>query len=112
MLAGYLHAAKGVVEAKQASPGVAVHVRLGGKNNSGVDKEENTGIASSFAVWAISSGRETCGLVRVACSEMAKTDIPKSAIQRVQVSYCVLNYLHAPQMLRSKRALALVVSHF
>eukprot|EP00904_Undaria_pinnatifida_P000346 jgi/Undpi1/10311/HiC_scaffold_28.g12762.m1 len=111
MLAGYLHAAKGVVEAKQASPGVAVHVRFGGKNNSGVDKEENTGIASSFAVWAISSGRETCGLVRVACSEMAKTDIPKSAIQRVQSeeqalsalvkARCVLdNFEPALQMLK------------
>lgn len=86
MLASYLHAAKEVVEAKQARAGVAVHVRLGGKkDSSGADKDENTGIASSYAVWAISSGREACGLVRVACSEMAQTDIPRSAIQRVQV---------------------------
>ena len=88
MLASYLHAAKGVVEAKQARPGVAVHVRLGGKKaSSGVDKDDdNTDVASSYAVWAISSGREACGLVRVACSEMSQTDIPRSAIQRVQVS--------------------------
>lgn len=87
MLASYLRAAKGVVEEKQARPGVAVHVRLGGnKRSGGVDKDDNTDIASSYAVWAISSGREACGLVRVACSEMAQTDIPRSAIQRVQVS--------------------------
>ena len=87
MLATYLHEAKRVIEAKQARPGVAVHVRLGGKKaGSGVDKDDNTDIASSYAVWAISSGREACGLVRVACSELAQTDIPRSAIQRVQVS--------------------------
>lgn len=86
MLASYLHAAKRVVEEKQARPGVAVHVRLGGKKaSSGVNKDDNTDIASSYAVWAISSGRETCGKVRVACSEMAQTDIPRYAIQRVQV---------------------------
>ncbi|CAM9136456.1 unnamed protein product, partial [Laminaria digitata] len=85
MLASYLHAAKGVVEAKQAHPGVAVHVRLGGKKiSTGAEMDDNTEIASSYAVWAISSGREACGLVRVACSDMAQTNIPRSAIQRVQ----------------------------
>ena len=106
MLAGYLHAAKGVVEAKQARPGVAVHVRLGGeKNNTRGDKEGSTDIAGSYAVWAISSGRAACGLVRVACSEMAQTDIPKSAIQRVQASptpssHCVFYHPHAPRRCR------------
>lgn len=86
MLTNYLQAAKGVVGAKQARPGVAVHVRLGDKkSNSGVANEDSTDTACSYAVWAISSGREACGLVRVACSEMAQTDIPRSAIQRVQV---------------------------
>lgn len=97
MLARYLHAAKGVVEAKQTRPGVAVHVRLGGnKGSSGAGEGDNTGIANSYAVWAVSSGRETCGLVRVACSEIAQTDIPKSAIQRVQVSYPLCRQLHRP----------------
>ncbi|CAM9252394.1 unnamed protein product, partial [Laminaria digitata] len=85
MLTSYLHAAKGVVEWKQARPGVAVHVRLGGKKAcGGADKVDSTEIASSYAVWAISSGPEAGGLIRVACSEMAQTDIPRSAIQRVQ----------------------------
>lgn len=92
MLATYLHAAKAVVEAKQARPGVAVHVRLGGKKrNSGVGKDDSTDIASSYAVWALSSGREVRGLMRVGCSEIAKTDIPRSAIQRVQVrQHCTI----------------------
>lgn len=86
MLASYLHVAKGVVEEKQVRPGVAVHVRLGGNNrSSGVDKDDNTDIANSYPVWAISSGRETCGLTRVGCSDLAQTDIPRSSIQRVQV---------------------------
>lgn len=86
MLDNYLHAAKGVVEAKQARPGVAVHVRLSDKKGrSDVDKDNNTDVAGSYAVWAISSGREACGLIRVGCSEVAQTDIPRSAIQRVQV---------------------------
>lgn len=88
MLADYLHAAKGVVEAKQARPGVPIHVRLGSKEGrSGVGKHDNVGIADSCAVWAISSGRDVCGLVRVACSKKARRYIPKSAIQRVQVSH-------------------------
>lgn len=92
MLATYLHAAKAVVEAKQARPGVAVHVRLGGKKrNSGVGKDDSADIASSYAVWALSSGREARGLMKVGCSEIAQTDIPRSAIQRVQVrQHCTL----------------------
>ena len=85
MLAEYLHAAKEVVQAKQTRPGVAVHVRLGGI----VDQEGGhiniIDHAGSYAVWAVTAGRETCDAVRVACSEMAQTEVPRFAIQRVQV---------------------------
>lgn len=177
MLSTYLHAAKNLVQTKQARPGVAVHVRLGGDDNDGGDKDKDkqggsgaskTGVASSYAVWAVTggwvirlvsarvrslfgarvdflciagvvstyvllhrrrifrwysapcvlmemgadsvyrfylrvtccllsaiwlcwravflaAGRNACGVVRVACSEMAQTEVPVSAIQRVQV---------------------------
>eukprot|EP00752_Nemacystus_decipiens_P008516 g7605.t1 len=91
MLSTYLHAAKDVVQAKQARPGVAVHVRLGGDDTEkdGGDKQRGsgngrTGVASSYAVWAVTAGRNACGVVRVACSERAQTEVPVSAIQRVQ----------------------------
>eukprot|EP00903_Cladosiphon_okamuranus_P006465 g6325.t1 len=93
MLSTYLHAAKNVVQTKQARPGVAVHVRLGGDDHDAGDKDKDneggsgtsrTGVASSYAVWAVTAGRSACGVVRVACSEMAQTEVPVSAIQRVQ----------------------------
>lgn len=88
MLANFLHAAKEVVETKQARPGVAVHVRLGGGNAGDVQKDsEGSSMdrAGSHAVWAITAARDTGGGVRVACSEMAQTDVPRSAVQKVQV---------------------------
>ena len=33
----------------------------------------------------LAAGRNACGVVRVACSAMAQTEVPVSAIQRVQV---------------------------
>lgn len=64
MLSTYLHAAKNVVQTKQGRPGVAVHVRLGGddNNNDAGDKQggsngaSRTGVASSYAVWAVTGG--------------------------------------------------------
>lgn len=87
MLSTYLHAAKDVLQKKQASPGVAVHVRLGdGGSAAKADKGvTTTSVASSYAVWAITAGRHSPGVIRVACSEMAQTNVPMSAIQRVQV---------------------------
>lgn len=88
MLADYLRAAKEVVQAKQARPGVAVHVRLGGGTDGGVGKDgrsDRVDSTDSYAVWAVTAGRDTCGVVRVACSEMAQTEVPRSAVQRVQV---------------------------
>lgn len=88
MLDDFLNEAKEVVQARQARPGVAVHVRLGG-GNSMCDQEYNEGnatdTAGSYAVWAVTVGRDACGVVRVACSEMAQTEVPRSAVQRVQV---------------------------
>lgn len=88
ILAEYLHMAREVVQAKQARPGVAVHVRLGG-SYSGVDRDDDRidsmDCAGSYAVWALTAGRDACGVVRVACSEMAQTEVPRSAVQRVQV---------------------------
>lgn len=87
MLDDFLHEAKKVVQAKQARPGVAVHVRLGG-NNSG-DRDDRgvhaMDTANSYAVWAVTAGRDVSGVVRVACSEMAQTEVPRAAIQRAQV---------------------------
>ncbi|CAM9435626.1 unnamed protein product [Ectocarpus fasciculatus] len=86
MLSTYLHAAKDVLQKKQASPGVAVHVRLGdgGSAAKGGKGVSSTSVASSYAVWAITAGRHSAGVIRVACSEMAQTNVPMSAIQRVQ----------------------------
>ncbi|CAM9757483.1 unnamed protein product [Ectocarpus sp. 12 AP-2014] len=86
MLSTYLHAAKDVVQAKQASPGVAVHVRLGdaGSKRNGDVEAATTSVASSYTVWAITVGRHSAGVIRVACSEMAQTKVPIPAIQRVQ----------------------------
>ncbi|CAM9123543.1 unnamed protein product [Ectocarpus sp. 8 AP-2014] len=84
MLSTYLHAAKDVLQKKQASPGVAVHVRLGDGSAAKGDKRVTTSVASSYAVWAITAGRHSTGVIRVACSEMAQTNVPMSAVQRVQ----------------------------
>ncbi|CAB1100122.1 unnamed protein product [Ectocarpus sp. CCAP 1310/34] len=86
MLSTYLHAAKDVVKAKQASPGVAVHVRLGdaGSKNNGNVEAATTSVAGSYAVWAITVGCHSAGVIRVACSEIAQTKVPIPAIQRVQ----------------------------
>ncbi|CBN75502.1 expressed unknown protein [Ectocarpus siliculosus] len=85
MLSTYLHAAKDVLQKKQASPGVAVHVRLGDSGSAAKgDKGVTTSVASSYAVWAITAGRHSPGVTRVACSEMAQTNVPMSAVQRVQ----------------------------
>lgn len=69
MLSTYLHAAKNVVQTKQARPGVAVHVRLGGDDSDGGDKQggsaaNRTGVTSSYAVWAVTGGC-VCRLVRL-----------------------------------------------
>lgn len=95
MLAGYLQAANTMVRSKQARPGVAIHVRLGGKNgdggggggkNGGGGASTSNGNNNSYAVWALTTGvSSAAGDVRVACSEIAQTEIPASAIQRVQV---------------------------
>lgn len=57
MLSAYLNAAKTVVQQKQARPGVAVHVRLGGETEGGEkeggDGVGRNGVASSYAVWAV-----------------------------------------------------------
>lgn len=88
MLDEYLHAAKAVVQLKQARRGVAVHVRLGGGNGDGHENDQGDDMdsAGSYAVWAVTAGRDTSGVVRVGCSEIAQTEVPRSAIQRVQVS--------------------------
>ena len=81
MLSTYLQAAKDVVQTKQARPGVAVHVRLGGDDSDGGDKDKQggsgsgngasrTGVASSYAVWAVTGGWVgrlfvvLCGMIR------------------------------------------------
>ncbi|CAM9183552.1 unnamed protein product [Ectocarpus sp. 13 AM-2016] len=85
MLSTYLHAAKDVLQDKQGSPGVAVHVRLGDRGSAANgDKGVATSVASSYAVWAVTAGRRSAGTIRVACSEMAQTNVPISAVQRVQ----------------------------
>ncbi len=96
MLAGYLQAASTVVRSKQSLPGVAVHLRLGGSNCGGQGGRRGArragatfGSAGSYAVWALTTGEGAedgrPGVVRVACSERAQTEIPESAIRRVQV---------------------------
>ncbi|CAM9743090.1 unnamed protein product [Ectocarpus sp. 6 AP-2014] len=85
MLSTYLHAAKDVLQKKQASPGVTVHVRLGDSGSAAKgDKGVTASVASSYAVWAVTAGRRSPGVIRVACSEMAQTNVPMSAVQRVQ----------------------------
>ncbi|CAB1114600.1 unnamed protein product [Ectocarpus sp. CCAP 1310/34] len=85
MLSTYLHAATDVLQKKQGFPGVAVHVRLGDRGSAAKgDKGVTTSVANSYAVWAIMAGRHSAGAVRVACSEMAQTTVPISAVQRVQ----------------------------
>ncbi|CAM9504228.1 unnamed protein product [Ectocarpus sp. 12 AP-2014] len=93
MLAGYLQAANTMVRSKQARPGVAIHVRLGGKNDDGGSSGKDggggastsNGNNNSYALWALTTGASSAaGDVRVACSEIAQTEIPASAIQRVQ----------------------------
>lgn len=57
MLSAYLNAAKAVIQEKQARRGVAVHVRLGGdtdvQGKEGSDGVSRNGVASSYAVWAV-----------------------------------------------------------
>lgn len=89
MLSSYLEAAKKAVRTKQSRPGVAVHVRLGGEGDKGGTPGDESSVASSYAVWAVTAGRDADsnarGVARVGCSEMAQTEVPISAIQRVQV---------------------------
>lgn len=94
LLAGYLQAAKAVVRSKQSLPGVAVHMRLGGRNRGTEDGKRgcrpvNVGSPDSYAVWALTTGEDAAdgrpGAVRVACSQRAQMEMPESAIQRVQV---------------------------
>ncbi|CBJ28283.1 expressed unknown protein [Ectocarpus siliculosus] len=88
MLSSYLEAAKKAVQAKQSRPGVAIHVRLGGEGDKGGTPGDKSSVASSYAVWAVTAGRNAGsnarGVARVGCSEMAQTEVPMSAIQRVQ----------------------------
>lgn len=89
ILAGYLQAAKAVVRARQSRPGVAVHIRMGGKSGGGGSAIKSSGSAGSCAAWAITilPGRSTSasGTVRIACPANAQTEVPASAVQRVQV---------------------------
>lgn len=89
MLDEYVRRVKAIVEVKQARPGVAVHVRLGGTDAATVDEWGRTyrsgSNAGSYAIWALTSGRDDAGDVRVGCSEAAQTEVPRSAIQRVSV---------------------------
>lgn len=85
---------------KQARVGVAVHIRLGGaleNSGSGDEHEDGRGAGGqsntlpggqtggSYAVWAITTGRDDKGEVRVGCSGNEQTEVPRSAIQRVSV---------------------------
>ena len=88
MLAEYLHAAKEVVRAKQARPGVAVHVRLGASYRGGDHEDgplDGSDCVGSYAVWAVTASQDTDAVVRVACSGTAQTQVPRSAVQGVQV---------------------------
>lgn len=86
------------VQVKQARVGVAVHIRLGGAlENSGDEHEDGRGAGGqsntlpggqtggSYAVWAVTTGLDAQGEVRVGCSENEQTEVPRSAIQRVSV---------------------------
>ena len=93
ILSDYLRRARGVVQDCQAQVGVPVHVRLAGGSNEedGSNKEDDGSstlqrdVASSYAVWAITLSHDTHKVVRVACSEMAQTEVPRSGVQVVQV---------------------------
>lgn len=89
MLAEYMRAVKSMVQVKQARLGVAVHVRLGGTDAGGVDERgracRSGSNAGSYAIWAITAGRDGVDDVRVGCSEAAQTEVPRKAIQRVSV---------------------------
>lgn len=85
LLNEYLHAAREAVREKQSRLGVPVHVRLGGGEGTG-DADQQRDSAGSYAVWAVTHCRDHRGVARVACSEMAQTEVPRSAIQRVQVN--------------------------
>ena len=87
-LSDYLHRAREIVQDSQAQIGVPVHVRLAGgigDDNRG-SGNLNRAVDGSYAVWAITSSRDKDKVVRVACSEMAQTEVPRSGIQIVQVS--------------------------
>lgn len=88
LLATYLQAADVVAREKQARPDTAVHVRLGGENacnNGNRDKPDNNTTHDSHAVWAVTATGAVGTRVNVACSRRAQTQVPLSAIQRVQV---------------------------
>lgn len=78
---------------KQARAGVAVHIRLGGtpgdigEEQGSDEKKTRDATGGSYAVWAITTGRESGEVqeVRVGCSENEQTEVPRSAIQRVSV---------------------------
>lgn len=58
MLSVYLDKAKAVVQMNQVRPGRAVHVRLSGETDGsntrrGGDEISRTGVASSYALWAV-----------------------------------------------------------
>lgn len=95
-LSDYLHRAREVVQDSQAQIGVPVHVRLAG--GLGGDSREsgnlNQAVDGSYAVWAITSSRDKDKVVRVACSEMAQTEVPRSGIQVVQVSGTPPSWVH------------------
>lgn len=61
---------------------------MGGKN-SDESTTKNAGRAESFAAWALTAtpgrGTSASGTVRIACPANAQTEVPASAIQRVQV---------------------------
>lgn len=91
MLGEYTRAAKKIARARQAGQGVAVHIRLaanktGTKNGTNGGNVVGTGIAGSYAIWALTTGQENDEFVRVGCSETTHTRVPSSAIQRVSVS--------------------------
>lgn len=84
MLSTYLHSAKNVVQTKQARPGVAVHVRLGGddNDNGGGSKKGGSGagrlgVASSYAVWAVTGGWSGLGCQVVACGRLLLFCVPR-----------------------------------
>lgn len=87
-LSDYLDRAREIVQDSQAQIGVPVHVRLAGGigDDSRGSGNLNRSVGGSYAVWAITSSHDKDKVVRVACSEMAQTEVPRSGIQIVQVS--------------------------